>query len=149
MKYTAISLQELLASNITGCIGYTTDGTYCGNPISRGNLHEANGIRDAIRSGADTAYIERKIPKLASLCLCKRRHQGQAVGLAQSWDLEDVARPSRPRDMPSRTQARGLVDVDQVFTEMNLMNTMLDRHDSEMRELAQRFKQTVSVYEEA
>jgi len=149
MDDTAATLQLLLRSGIPGCIGYTNDDTYCNNPISKANLREANSILDAIRSGVDTAYIERKIPELAALCLCKRRHQDQADDFVQIWDLEDVARPPRPRDIPLCTHARVSVNIDQVFTEINKMDVMLDDHDREMREMAQRFRQTMSLYEQA
>ena len=149
MDDTAATLQLLLRFGSLGCIGYTNNDTYCNNPISKANLREANSILDAITSGVDTAYIYRKIPELAALCLCKRRHQDQADDLVQIWDLEDVARPSRPRDVPCRIQARVSVDIDQVFTEMHEMDVMLDNHDREMREMAQRFRQTMSLYEQA
>jgi hypothetical protein len=148
MKHALVSLQELLAFKITGCIGKTNDGTCCGNPISKRNLHDANGIRDAIRSGADTAYIEQRIPELAALCLCKRRHQDQGAKLAQTWRLEEATRPSRTCNKPFNTQARVSVALDRVFTELNLMDAELDRHDQQMQDIVQRFKHTMSVHEE-
>lgn len=149
MDNTPSTLQLLLIFGIISCIGDTKDGTYCNNPISKANLHEANNILDAIRSGADTTYIARKIPELAALCLCKRRHQDQTANFVQFWKLEDVARPSRPRGLPFRTHARKTGDVDQVFREMDSMDAMLDDHDREIREMAQRFKETISFCGEA
>lgn len=142
------SLHSLLRSGSIGCIGYTNDGTYCNNPIAKVNRREANNILDAIRSGADTTYIERKIPELAALSLCKRRHQDQAVEFVRAWDLEDAAGPSQARGIASRDQARRSVDVDQVFREIDSMDAMLEDHDREMREMAQRFRKIMSLYGE-
>lgn len=149
MDDTTSSLQFLLRYGFLGCIGYTNDGPYCNNPISKANIREAKNILDAIRSGADTTYVERKIPELAGLCLCKRRHQDQADNFVQLWDSEDVAAPSRPRDVHLRTHARESGDIDQVFSEMDSMDAMLDDHDREIRKMARRFRETISVYEEA
>ena len=148
MDDTIPSLHELLIFSVSGCIGYTKEDTYCNNPVSKASLHEANNILDAIKSGANTAFFQRKIPELAAICLCKRRHQDQAVDFVQTWELEDVARPSQPRVMPFHTHAKRSGDIDQVFREMDSMDAMLDDHDREMREMARQFKETMSVYKE-
>jgi hypothetical protein len=148
MDHTPLSFQELLTSDIGTCIGYTDELTHCNSPISKGNLNDADGIRDAIRSGADTAYVGRNIPILATLCLCKRRHQWQEVEVAQAWKLEEATRPSRPRTMPSSTQAKKCAALDQIFVEMDIMDAEMDRHDREMRDLAYRFKRMISEHKE-
>jgi hypothetical protein len=148
MDYTPLSFKELLTFDLETCIGYTDDGTHCNNRILKGNLRDANGIRDAIRSGVGTAYIERNIPRLATLCLCKRRHQWQDVEVAQAWELEEATKPSRFRTIPLRTQAKPSAGLDQVFVEMDKMDAELDRHDWEMRDLACRFKRMISDHEE-
>jgi hypothetical protein len=149
MEYTPISFQELLTFDLETCIGYADKPpkAHCNNPISKGNLRDANGIRDAIRSGVDTAYIERNIPKLAALCLCKRRHRWQEVEVAQAWELEEATKPSRFRTIPLRTQAKPSAGLGQVFVEMDKMDAELDRHDREMRDLAGRFKRMISEHE--
>lgn len=158
MDYEQPYFHQLLTFDIQTCIGYTDDRkirTRCGNPISQGSQRHANNIRDAIRSGADIFYVQRQTPVLATLCLCKRRHQSQKDELAKDWDRGATIRwlfgkiPDRTQAIPSRTQARTSTAVDQVFTEMNTMDAELDRHDREMRDIAEHFRRDSSVYEDA
>ncbi|KAI5207718.1 hypothetical protein E4T39_01753 [Aureobasidium subglaciale] len=81
MSYTLVSLNEFLASKIEKCcIGYKQEPKIrCSNTISDTNLYKATEIWDAIRSGANAAYVERKI------------HQMQADTIANSW-IEEAKR---------------------------------------------------------
>jgi hypothetical protein len=158
MDYEVPYFHQFLTFDIQTCIGYTDvrkTRTRRGNPISQESQRHANIIRDAIRSGADIFYVQQQIPILEILCLCKRRHQSQKDGLAKDWDREATKgwlfgkTPDRTQAMPSRTQARSSAAVDQVFTEMNAMDADLDRHDREMRDIAEQFRRNSSVYEDA
>jgi hypothetical protein len=148
MGYDPVALWDLLDHAITTCVGYKKDPyEHCGNPISEGSIHDINLIRDAIGSGADIFYVQRQIPILATLCLCKRRHQEQAASVAEGWDREAKLMWSC-RNLPSRTDKRVSTSVDQVFIEMDTMNAELDRHDQEMRDIAEQFRRDMAGHEE-
>jgi hypothetical protein len=158
MDYEQPCFHQLLTFDIQTCIGYTDDRkirTRCGNPISQESQRHANIVRDAIRCGADIFYVQQQIPILATLCLCKRRHQSQKDELAKDWHRGARLRwsfgkiPDRTQAIPSRTQARSLAALDQVFTEMNAMDADLDCHDRKMRDIAEQFRRDSSVYEDA
>jgi hypothetical protein len=181
MNHTLPSFTDFLRSDITKCIGHRNERKSkscgrprscskpkpCNNPISKGDLKEANNIRHAIRSGANTTYVEQKLLELATLCLCKRRHRRQGAKLAKTWSMETTTRPSRSRNTflrlqaslcpqaslrpqtELRPQARASAGLDRVFAEMNIMDVELDLHDRQMWDMAHRFRRNMSEHEEA
>lgn len=95
MSPKPISLRTFLKHETQkSCIWFTgrakSQKQRCGNSISEANLREARHIRDAIRPGASKSYVRRKIKVLATLCLCKRRHQGEIKRIAKAWKKEVV-----------------------------------------------------------
>jgi hypothetical protein len=150
MSYKLVSLQELLDIDIKTCIGYKNGPKNhripCSNPISRENIQNTNLIRDAIRSGADIFYVQKQIPILATLCLCKSRHQQQAPDIVQDWRNEAVKAVLRNDNV--HTQVKASTSADQVFVEMDIMDFELDRHDQEMRHMAEQFRRDLVEDEE-
>ncbi|KAG9675499.1 hypothetical protein KCU99_g4544, partial [Aureobasidium melanogenum] len=106
MSYTLVPFEQLFASGPWHtCIGYTAGSRKCNNRIAQENLHAAEAIWDAIISGADTVYVERKIEDLAVRCLCKRNHQWQKDTVVKAWRRE--IRRSGNAKFSTQTPANG------------------------------------------
>ncbi|KAG9521670.1 hypothetical protein KCV07_g3508, partial [Aureobasidium melanogenum] len=106
MSYTLVPFQELFASGPwNSCIGYTGRFRRCNNRITPENLHVAEAIWDAILSGANANYAERKIGVLVSRCLCQKDHQGQKDKVVEAW-RRDLGRPEETNAF-AQTQVKG------------------------------------------
>ncbi|KAI5247213.1 hypothetical protein E4T43_02177 [Aureobasidium subglaciale] len=153
MSYTLISFNEFLASKIEKCcIGYKQEPKIrCSNTISDNNLCKAVEIWDAIRSGANAVYIERKMVELAASCLCHTSHQMQAATVANSWIEEAmgsgmVQSKIALQNTIAKTSSDIVNQADQFVSERSSNE---DNHRQQTENLSQKHQQAVHTFEEA
>ncbi|KAI5245074.1 hypothetical protein E4T42_06860 [Aureobasidium subglaciale] len=139
MSYTLISFDNFLAAKIEKCcIGYKQEPKIrCSNTISDNRLCKAVEIWDAIRSGANAVYIERKMM--------------QAATVANSWIEEAMGSGMVQSKIGSQnTIAKTGSDIvgqaDQFVSEQSSNE---DNHRQQTKLLSQQHQQAVHTFEEA
>ncbi|KAI5203466.1 hypothetical protein E4T38_05138 [Aureobasidium subglaciale] len=153
MSYTLISFDDFLAAKIEKCcIGHKQEPKIrCSNTISDNSLCKAVEIWDAIRSGANAVYIERKMVELAASCLCQTSHQMQAATVANSWIEEAMGSGMvQSKIVSQNTIAKTGSDIvgqaDQFVSEQSSNE---DNHRQQTKLLSQQHQQAVHTFEEA
>lgn len=145
MNPTPVSIQGLFASGTpTSCFVYTDGSRRCGYAIPQRNLELARGIWNAIAAGANAAWVNEEIEKLAAYCLCKRRHQDLKTEIANTWRTQyltwshayrqAVAAGLHTVPLPDTTTATTLAD--EIKTDMY---NLFDRHQQEYEDVTQSF----------
>lgn len=149
MDYTPVTLYDLFACGIQkSCIEQVKHNKRCGNPISKEGIKMAKHILNAIDSGASVTYVLMEMENLASLCLCKSRHQDEKEKIADKWKTQYLAwrrhqmGPTGLHDILLHNEAGGSTAADEIKTEMC---TEWDRHQQEFHDTKQRCEQVTSL----
>ncbi|KAE8155379.1 hypothetical protein BDV40DRAFT_283871 [Aspergillus tamarii] len=89
------------------CIGQSLNGRPCRNKVSKGCRGTASHRLEILAMCSIDESLIPKLQEIASLLLCRRRHQSQVTSLSEGWcRLLGLLRDETPVPAPARSAAR-------------------------------------------